>query len=270
MTDGTGAIRYRGDYDPYGRPNHVQGDLTPDFGYAGMYYHAPSGLNLTLYRAYDSDFGRWLSRDPIQEAGGLNLYGYVANNPINETDIHGLWPSGIPVSKLGIYITPINVHGNSINRVLNYLTPQDISTLTTVQQMADLDQSAASAFTHAMRDGTTGQTAAEAQELANYNVKNLIYNAQQAECNGKHAKALEYLGRAMHTLQDSTSPMHNGFQPWDGNPNDLAAAKHGNGEDFDPGVGSQLDQATKDAYDYFTGAKAIPNNFFIYHADKRP
>ena len=41
-------------------------------------------------------------------------------------------------------------------------------------------------------------------------------------------------------------------------------------EDFDPGVGSQLDQATKDAYDYFTGAKAIPNNFFSYHADNRP
>ena len=32
----------------------------------------------------------WLSRDPIGEAGGLNLYGYVGNNPINFRDPLGL------------------------------------------------------------------------------------------------------------------------------------------------------------------------------------
>ena len=45
---------------------------------------------LTLFRAYDPELGRWLSTDPIGEEGGLNLYGYVLNNPSNSIDLLGL------------------------------------------------------------------------------------------------------------------------------------------------------------------------------------
>ena len=45
----------------------------------------------TLYRAYDPATGRWLSRDPIGESGGINLYGYVSNSPVNYMDSIGLW-----------------------------------------------------------------------------------------------------------------------------------------------------------------------------------
>lgn len=90
MTDGTGAIKARYDYDPYGRQTKISGTMDADFGYAGMYYHAASGLNLTLYRTYDSDLGRWPNHDPIGEVGGINLYGYVGNNPVNRIDPFGL------------------------------------------------------------------------------------------------------------------------------------------------------------------------------------
>ncbi len=42
------------------------------------------------YRYYEPGAGRWLSRDPIGEQGGLNLYGYVKNQPTNFIDILGM------------------------------------------------------------------------------------------------------------------------------------------------------------------------------------
>ena len=35
--------------------------------------------------------GRWISRDPITEKGGINLYDYVLDNPVNLWDPLGLW-----------------------------------------------------------------------------------------------------------------------------------------------------------------------------------
>jgi RHS repeat-associated protein len=42
------------------------------------------------FRFYNPELGRWLSRDPIWESGGSNLYGYVRNNSINLFDVFGL------------------------------------------------------------------------------------------------------------------------------------------------------------------------------------
>ena len=92
MVDSTGLIRARYDYDPYGRITKVSGDLEVDFGFTDFYRHQASGLNLTLYRAYDPELGRWLSREPLGEQGpdGPNLYTYVRNDPVNANDPLGL------------------------------------------------------------------------------------------------------------------------------------------------------------------------------------
>ncbi|MCI0565142.1 MAG: RHS repeat-associated core domain-containing protein, partial [Nitrososphaera sp.] len=45
----------------------------------------PQGLTFVY-----PNLGRWLNRDPIEEAGGINLYGFVENDPINWIDPHGL------------------------------------------------------------------------------------------------------------------------------------------------------------------------------------
>jgi hypothetical protein len=44
-----------------------------------------------LYRYYDPVTGRWPSRDPIEEEGGINLYGFVGNDGIDWLDYLGLW-----------------------------------------------------------------------------------------------------------------------------------------------------------------------------------
>ena len=86
------AGQYR--YSPYGQMSTATSTTTspptPAFGYAGMVYDHSTGLNLTLYRAYDPQWRRWLSRDPVGFAAGINVYGYVGGDPIGYVDPLGL------------------------------------------------------------------------------------------------------------------------------------------------------------------------------------
>ena len=93
LVDGTQAVRARYSYDPYGVRSAnliTSNSVEADFGFTGHYFHFTSGLHLALYRDYASSFGRWLTRDPIAERGGINLYRYVYDDPISFSDPLGL------------------------------------------------------------------------------------------------------------------------------------------------------------------------------------
>ena len=83
-------------YDAYGKL--VAGGSAGDpwgFGaQAGYYTDAETGLVLLTHRFYDPAQGRFLTRDPAGYGGGVNLYGYVGNNPISRLDPSGLAPPG--------------------------------------------------------------------------------------------------------------------------------------------------------------------------------
>jgi RHS repeat-associated protein len=64
-------------------------DLLP-FHYSSKLRDADSGFNYYGYRFYDPGAGRWLNRDPIEEEGGVNLYGMVGSDTVNSIDVHGL------------------------------------------------------------------------------------------------------------------------------------------------------------------------------------
>jgi RHS repeat-associated protein len=94
LTDSTGAVRAGYNYDAYGQATKLGGDRESDFGFTGFHRHERSGLNFTLNRAYDPALGRWISRDPLEDAEllpeGPNLHAYVANNPGSNIDPDGL------------------------------------------------------------------------------------------------------------------------------------------------------------------------------------
>jgi len=79
------------EYDPFGN-TVVNTDSSNQFAYrfstkpldfaTGLYYYS--------YRYYDPGTGRWLSKDPIGEKGGSNLYGFSFNGSTNVIDILGL------------------------------------------------------------------------------------------------------------------------------------------------------------------------------------
>ena len=101
MVDSSGTTQARYAYDPYGRRTLVSGTDLADFGFTGDYFHAATGLSLTQFREYDPNLGRWLSRDPLGEYAGINLYGYVTNDPINLIDSLGLcneWQASVGIS----------------------------------------------------------------------------------------------------------------------------------------------------------------------------
>ena len=54
-----------------------------------------SGLLYRRNRYYDPGTGRFTQEDPIGLAGGLNLYGYAAGDPINYSDPFGLCPNPV-------------------------------------------------------------------------------------------------------------------------------------------------------------------------------
>ena len=101
LTDSSGTLRARYDYDLFGRRSANTVAVSPveaDFGYTGHYFHAASGLDATYYRFYDANLARWINRDPISEMGGINLYAYAQNNPLSLVDPFGnassLFPYG--------------------------------------------------------------------------------------------------------------------------------------------------------------------------------
>jgi RHS repeat-associated protein len=75
----------------------------PPYRFSTKYTDGETGLVYYGYRYYAPEMGRWLSRDPIAETGGVNLYGFVRNDAVNQWDKLGLTTD----DNEGVYPGPI-------------------------------------------------------------------------------------------------------------------------------------------------------------------
>ena len=104
-TDGTVSAQY--DYGPFGEVIRQTGTMATNnpFRFSTKFADNETDLLYYGYRYYNPSTGRWLSKDPIEEKGGLNLYDFSANDGVNHCDYFG-WTWNFKINDTG-YHDPI-------------------------------------------------------------------------------------------------------------------------------------------------------------------
>ncbi len=95
LANGNVSARY--EYGAFGETITVDGGAVADANpirFSTKYLDVEAGLLYYGFRFNDTTNGRWLSRDPIEERGGVNLYGMVGNDAVNRWDYLGLVGGG--------------------------------------------------------------------------------------------------------------------------------------------------------------------------------
>ena len=96
VNSSTGTVAAAYEYSPFGEqlradaPDSVVADQP--FRFSTKYTDSETGLVYYGRRFYNPSQGRFLGRDPIEEQGGLNLYGFCGNNGVNRWDVLGMDP----------------------------------------------------------------------------------------------------------------------------------------------------------------------------------
>jgi RHS repeat-associated protein len=91
LANGTVSARY--EYGAFGETISVDGGAVAEanpFRFSTKYLDVETGLLNYTHRYFDAVSGRWKSKDPIEEDGGVNLYGFVGNDAVNRWDLLGM------------------------------------------------------------------------------------------------------------------------------------------------------------------------------------
>jgi len=111
-----GEVTANYEYGPYGEPIRVSGVMSKENPYRFSTKRAVDSIDIILYeyRHYKPSTGTWLTRDPIGEKGGKNLYSYGVNDAINSFDFVGLCvgscDSSLGVSSLSLKNQISDIH----------------------------------------------------------------------------------------------------------------------------------------------------------------
>jgi RHS repeat-associated protein len=108
--DSTSATLTPANYLPYG----ANANAPTSFAYTGQRIDPESGLYYYRARHYSPLLGRFLQPDPLGYQGGINLYAYVGNDPLNATDPNGQVADAIGSAATDFYNQTILQAGSDI------------------------------------------------------------------------------------------------------------------------------------------------------------
>jgi RHS repeat-associated protein len=155
--DGTVSANY--EYDPFGQVIRATGLMAKanPFRFSTKYQDDESGLNYYGYRFYNPSGGTWLSRDPLEEESSDNLYGFVANEGVNDVDAYGLW----------------QIQRKGDDRALAIADKGD--TVTTLAQMINFDDKDFTSWLQPVNGGKMPASKSESVPSCQYSIPNTIY-----------------------------------------------------------------------------------------------
>jgi len=91
--DKQGSVSWKAVAEAFGSTGVLPGNsITMNLRFPGQYFDEESGDHYNFLRTYNPRLGSYITQDPIGIAGGLNLFAYVAANPLVRIDPFGLQP----------------------------------------------------------------------------------------------------------------------------------------------------------------------------------
>jgi RHS repeat-associated protein len=86
MTDGTQALVWDAQFDPFGEEVSISGAAAHPTRFLGQYADPETGFSYNYFRDYDPTIGRYVQSDPIGLVGGINIFEYAGGSPVIRSD----------------------------------------------------------------------------------------------------------------------------------------------------------------------------------------